>query len=221
MYADKGNLVLSLFKRPKFTCNCAYVHKQGFRLIFDKEKRCVLLSSKLTSYHIGGTYRQLIQVGGGPLPPRFVFKIMQFSGNFKAGQNSAGPPWPKSWIRPCIFRQMCRLFQMTLYFVQSEKELYWIRQQKITYNSKCPQAGQVYFLWFMVVGWRQQPLNAGHTRLLIRSTSWCRIHLYTIWQKISIFPLNWARSTSALNVRLRVPIFSPYPLSQTKNHEKM
>ena len=42
---------------------------------------------------------------------------MQFSGNFKGkplfwanfglrahpwGQNSAGPPWPKSWLRPCI-----------------------------------------------------------------------------------------------------------------------
>ncbi len=52
----------------------------------------------------------------GPLCPQDVFKIMQFSGNFlgkppilskfwaqgpPGGQNSTGPPSPKSWIRAC------------------------------------------------------------------------------------------------------------------------
>ena len=56
----------------------------------------------------------------GALAPQDFFKIMQFSGNFKGkihilstfwaqgpllGQNSTGPPWPKSWIHPwhCAF----------------------------------------------------------------------------------------------------------------------
>ncbi len=55
---------------------------------------------------------------GPPLPPR-LFKIMQFSGNFKGKtpilskvwaqaplwiQNSTMIPWPKSWIRACNLR---------------------------------------------------------------------------------------------------------------------
>ncbi len=48
--------------------------------------------------------------GGAPLAPKivFFFKIMQFRPGenpyfeqiLGSGQNSTGPPWPKSWIRP-------------------------------------------------------------------------------------------------------------------------
>ncbi len=62
------------------------------------------------------------RIQGGPPCSQDFFKIMQFSRNFKGrtpilskfwgsgpplGQNSTGPPWPKSWIRACTSPHGC------------------------------------------------------------------------------------------------------------------
>ena len=58
----------------------------------------------------GPTSRSRGPWGPSPLSPSFIFKLMQFSGDLGQilgsgppwGQNSAGPPWLKSWIRLCV-----------------------------------------------------------------------------------------------------------------------
>ena len=85
-------------KSPQNVIDCARIHNT------------VRLFSESGS---SGGSRGAMGVRGPPCPPRF-FLIMRFSGNFKGktlfwanfelrappwGQNSVGPPSPKSWIR--------------------------------------------------------------------------------------------------------------------------
>ena len=142
--------------------------------------------------------------GPGPSCPQDFFKIMQFSGNFKGktsifskfraralpwGQNSTGPPWPKSWIRAC---EPC--WNMS-YLLKSQLQgncYKWFTgycsQQRLCENQFSTFPYRT--CWKFIL--RQDVKTGQHCALAVHLNSQTKVHIYIfcLWKPTILFLQN-------------------------------